>query len=241
VDLIVDRTGQTVQAVQTEGLLEVPGAGLLLDLDGTLVDSESVHQAAYREYFAGRGWLVKDAVLWEFSGRRAPEVFATLDGPWNGEDPVALTEGVFEALRGSTIRPQPVAGAARLITACAKAGLPVAVVTSARRDWVKKVLDQLGVDDGAMPMVTAEDCVSGKPDPEPFRRGAELLGLRPGDLVAAEDSPAGIASARGARIGQVIGIRTSNTADVLLAAGAHSTAPDLEALADLVDTLNRTR
>ncbi|MDQ1535831.1 MAG: hypothetical protein QOE58_224 [Actinomycetota bacterium] len=236
--LIVDRTSQTGPL---EGLLEAPGAGLLLDLDGTLVDSEAVHQAAYREYFAGRGWRVEDLVLWEFSGRRAPEVFATLDGPWNGEDPIALTEGVFAALRASTVQPEPVAGAARLIAACAQAGLPVAVVTSARRDWVKKVLDQLGAGDPAMPMVTAEDCEAGKPDPEPFRCGAELLGLRPGDLIAAEDSPAGIASARGAGIGHVIGIRTSNAGPDLLAAGAHTTAPDLEALADLVDTLNRTR
>jgi sugar-phosphatase len=84
-------------------------------------------------------------------------------------------------------------------------------------------------------MVTAEDCLRGKPDPEPFRRGADLLGLRPADLVAAEDAPAGIASARGAGIGQVIGMTTSQPADVLLAAGAHTTAPDLVALAGAVE------
>lgn len=222
-------------------LLGQPGAGLLLDLDGTLVDSEPVHVAAYREYFCGRGWRVQDEVIGEFTGRRAPEVFATLPGPWSGEDPFALTEGVLDALRCTTVRPVPVAGAARLIAACAQAALPVAVVTSARREWVKVVLELLGVADPVVLMVTAEDCSQGKPDPEPFLRGAGLLGLRPADLVAAEDSTAGIVSARGAGIGHVVGVTTSRPADVLLAAGANATAADLVGLGRVVDTLDRTR
>ncbi len=230
--LIVDRAAV---------LLAGPGGGLLLDLDGTLVDSESVHAAAYREYFASRGWHVGDQVIREFTGRRAPDVFATLQGPWTGEDPMALTEGVLEALRATTFPYEPVPGAARLIAACAQVGLPVAVVTSARPDWVKVVLDLLGAGNASIPMVTAQDCGPGKPDPAPFRRGADLLGLRPADLVAAEDSPAGIASARGAGIGHVIGMTTSGSPDLLLAAGAHTTAPDLVALAVVVDQLNRTR
>ncbi|HEX7536368.1 MAG TPA: HAD family phosphatase [Dermatophilaceae bacterium] len=214
-----------------------PGAGLLLDLDGTLVDSEPVHRGAYQEYFAGRGWHVGDEVIREFSGRRAAEVFATLGGPWSGEDPAALTEGVLESLRASTVQPAPVAGAARLVAACPRAGLPVAVVTSARRGWATAALELLGVGNGQILMVTSEDCALGKPDPEPFRRAAELLGRRPGDLVAAEDAPAGIASARGAGIGHVIGLTTSQPAHVLLAAGAHAAAPDLVALAGVVEEM----
>ena len=226
--------------------LSTQGAGLLLDLDGTLVDSEPVHRGAYRRYFAERGWHVEDQVIAQFSGRRAPEVFATLAGPWSGEDPVELTEGVLKALGASRLRPAPVAGAVPLIAACTRAGLPVAVVTSARRWWVTSVLGQLGLgddakmDDGIM-MITAEDCACGKPDPEPYRRGADLLGLRPADLVAAEDAPAGVASARGAGIGHVIGITTSHPAQVLLDAGAHSSAPDLMGLARVAGQLNRMR
>lgn len=214
-----------------------PGAGLLLDLDGTLVDSEPVHRGAFREYFASRGWHVEDQVIRQFSGRRAQEVFPNLEGPWGGEDPIALTEGVLEAVRRSTLRPTPVAGAAQLIAACSRAGMPVAVVTSATREWATAALDLLGASKAGILSVTAEDCALGKPDPEPYRRGADLLGLRPRDLVAAEDAPAGIASARGAGIGHVIGMTTSHPAYVLLAAGAHVTAPDLVALAGVVEAL----
>ena len=217
--------------------LRRPGAGLLLDLDGTLVDSEPVHQDAYRQYFSGRGWDVEDQVIRLFSGRRGAEVFASVDGPWNGEDPVALTEAVVEVLRGTPLRPAPVAGATQLISACGRAGLPVAVVTSAWRAWAIAALDLLGVGDQQVRMITGEDCASGKPDPEPFRRGAELLGLRPGDLMAAEDAPAGVASAAAAGLGYVIGITTTQPAQVLPAAGAHATAPNLVALAGVVGEL----
>jgi len=185
-------------AVRAAALLSGPGGGHLLDLDGTLVDSEPVHAAPYREYFSGRGWHVNSQVIAAFAGRRAPDVFATLPGPWSGEDPLALTEGVLDALARTTMRFAPVAGAAALIMACAQADIPVAVVTSARRSWVQTVLDLLGVGETPMLMVTAEDCSPGKPDPEAFIKGAELLGRRPLDLVAVEDSPAGICSARGA-------------------------------------------
>lgn len=158
------------------GRLAKQGAGLLLDLDGTLVDSESVHRDAYRRYFAERGWQVQDQVLVQFSGRRAPEVFATLAGPWSGEDPVELTEGVLDALAASRVAPAPVAGAVRLIEACTRTGLPVAVVTSARRWWARAALDQFAVGEDpmmveGMRMVTSEDCECGKPDPQPYRLG----------------------------------------------------------------------
>jgi mannitol-1-/sugar-/sorbitol-6-phosphatase len=214
-----------------------PGAGLLLDLDGTLVDSEPVHRAAYRAYFASRGWQVADDVVAQFAGRRAAEVFAGLAGPWGDEDPEALTSGVLDELGGPPAEPVPVPGAADLLAACTRSRLPVAVVTSARRSWAEQVMRGLGADPGTLALVTAEDCTHGKPDPEPFRHGVDRLGLDPRGLVAAEDTPAGIASALGAGVGRVVGMSTSQPADRLLAAGAHETAPDLAALARAVEAL----
>ncbi|MGW6129205.1 HAD family hydrolase [Cellulomonas sp. NPDC055163] len=206
-------------------------AGLLVDLDGTLVDSEPLHRQAYRDYFAARGWDVPDDVVHQFAGRRAVEVFPVLDGPWAGEDPEALTEGVLDVLALAAGRPEVVAGAAELLAACVRTEVPVCVVTSARLSWALPALDLLGVAPGALRLVSAEDCTHGKPAPEPFRRGAQALGLAPAALVALEDSPAGIASARDAGVGLVLGVRTSQPDDVLLAAGADATCGDLTALA----------
>ena len=219
-----------------------PGAGLLLDLDGTLVLSEETHRRAYRRYFASRGWTVDDDVLARFSGRRADEVFPTLDGPWRGEDPVALTTAVLGTLAelvAAGERPVEVPGASDALAAAARAGLPTAVVTSARREWTAGVLDALGAP--AVRLVTAEDCGHGKPDPEPYRRGAEALDLPPGGLVAFEDAPAGVASARAAGVGLVVGVTTSLSADALLAAGADACGPDLRVLAAALGELHPQR
>lgn len=214
-----------------------PGAGLLLDLDGTLVDTEPVHQEAFRVVFADRRWDVPDDVVRQFAGRRAHEVFPVLEGPWRGEDPHELSAAVVAATQRTTAVPVAVPGAADLLRACERVGLPVAVVTSANRGWVAEVVHLLGVDPAGVAMVTAEDCEHGKPDPEPYRRGAQRLGLDPAGLVAAEDTPAGIASARRAGIGWVVGVTTSQDAAVLLAAGAHETAADLRVVARAVAAL----
>ena len=117
-----------------------------------------------------------------------------------------------------------------------RAGLPTAVVTSARRTWTAGVLEALGAPDG-LRLVTAEDTVRGKPDPEPYRRGAEALGLPPAGLVAFEDAPAGVSSARAAGVGLVVGVTTSLGAQALLAAGADACVADLNVLAQTLDDL----
>lgn len=210
-----------------------PGAGLLLDLDGTLVDSEPVHRAAFADFFAARGWDVPDVVVRQFMGRPGVEVFAVLDGPWRGEDPGELTDAVIDQLRRGGRRPEPVPGARELLDACAAITLPVVVVTSARREWALGALDLVtgGTGRGVTALVTAEDCTNGKPAPEPYRRGAQLLGADPARLLAAEDAVAGIASARAAGIGLVVGMTTSVPAAEL---AADLVLTDLRPLADAV-------
>lgn len=219
-------------------------AGLLVDLDGTLVLTEETHQQAYHSYFASRGWSVPDDVVREFSGRRGHEVFAALDGPWRGEDPVALAGAVIEALGrlvAAGARPAPVPGAAETLATARRLGLPTAVVTSAGRPWTAVVLETLGPAAAAVPRVTAEDCTHGKPDPEPYRRGAALLRLPADRLVALEDTPAGVASARAAGVGRVLGVTTTRAAELLLAAGADACVPDLRPVADAVGRLSGPR
>ncbi|WP_127130609.1 HAD family phosphatase [Georgenia sp. SYP-B2076] len=217
-------------AARVGAVLRAPGAGLLLDLDGTLVDSEPTHRAAFRRYFGRRGWQVPDETIRLFAGRRGTEVFAELDGPWAGEDPAALTDAVLASLDVAAHPPTPVPGAAAAVAGWRAAGVPVAVVTSATRAWAGAALALLGVADLGVALVTAELTPVGKPDPGPYRRGAEVLGVAADRCVAAEDTPAGIASAVGAGVGLVLGVTTSHGADALRAAGAHEAVGDLTAL-----------
>ena len=204
-------------------------AALLLDLDGTLVDSEPIHRAAYETYFADRGWEVADLSL--FTGRRAEDVFASEPGPWSGEDPDAL-KAAISALVPPDAAPDPVRGARAVIEAAAARGVPVAIVTSAGPAWAEQCLDVvLGVRHHVGVVVTAHDVVGGKPDPAGFRHACDLLGVATGDCIAVEDSPAGVLAARGAGVEEVYGLSTTHTAAELMGAGAVAVHADLGLLA----------
>jgi sugar-phosphatase len=205
---------------------------LLLDLDGTLVDSEPIHQAAYRAFFAQRGWEAPDLAL--FTGRRAEDVFVVEPGPWTGLDPVALAEEVMEFVFAGE-DPEPVAGAVALIAAARRYDVPLAVVTSAGPDWVQRAvggtLDSLH---HLEVIVTRDDVAEGKPDPAGYLLACSQLGVDAAGAMAVEDSPAGVRAALDADVGHVVGVSTTHDADELTAAGAHVVLPDLTALVDLL-------
>ncbi|MCW2797351.1 HAD family phosphatase [Nocardioides sp.] len=207
-------------------------AALLLDLDGTLVDSEPIHRAAYRAFFAGRGWDTPDLAL--FTGRRAEDVFAVEPGPWRGHDPEALAAAIMELVHHG-VDPEPVDGAAELFRAADRCGVPVAVVTSAGPRWVARavggaldLLHQVEV------VVTAEDVVEGKPDPAGYRLACKRLGVAPEDSLAVEDSPAGVRAAVAAGVGFVVALSTTHAAAELTEAGASTVLPDLSGVVELL-------
>src|SRR5580704_13185632 len=84
-----------------------------------------------------------------------------------------------------------------------------AIVTSATRRLLLGRLKHAGL---PVPerIISADDVKRGKPDPEPYRRGAELLGLRPEECLVVEDAPSGVGAglAAGARVLGVVGTHT---------------------------------
>ena len=68
-------------------------------------------------------------------------------------------------------------------------------------------------------IITADDVTKGKPDPEPYRKGAELLGFASGACVVVEDAPSGVGAGRAAG-SPVLGVLGTHTEDVLRKAGA---------------------
>jgi mannitol-1-/sugar-/sorbitol-6-phosphatase len=206
-------------------------SALLLDLDGTLVNSEPLHQEGYRLFFAARGWEVPDLTI--FTGRRALDVLETEPGPWSGHDPRVVLDEILRHVPDED--PAPVAGARELILAARSTGTPSAIVTSAGPAWVSRSLSSLGLDPGHVDLVvTALDVANGKPDPEGFALACTRLGVDPAAAVAAEDSPAGIRAALAAGVGRVAGIATTHGSADLLAAGATEVHDDARPLVALV-------
>ena len=200
-------------------------AALLLDLDGTLVDSEPIHRAAYTAYFGHRGWELLDLSL--FTGRRAEDVFATEPGPWTGLDPDELAAEVTAFVPEGAF-PEPVPGARELVLAAELLGIPVGLVTSAGPAWVSLTLGRvLGVHDRFAVVVTADQVILGKPHPDGYRLAAGRLGVDASGCLVVEDSPAGVRAALDAGISQVYAVSTTHPAASLVSAGAVDVHPDL--------------
>ncbi|MFC9791336.1 HAD-IA family hydrolase [Streptomyces sp. NPDC127584] len=174
---------------------------LLLDMDGTLVNSDAVVERCWRRW-AERQGLDGDAVLKVVHGRQGYATMAVLlpDRPMaenHADNRVMLAEETAD-LDGVV----PVPGAPAFMAALAE--LPHALVTSA-----DEALAQARMGAAALPMpvtrVTAESVGASKPDPEGFLKGAAELGFEPADCIVFEDSEAGIQAGRAAGM-RIVGV-----------------------------------
>ncbi len=104
-----------------------------------------------------------------------------------------------------------------------------AVVTSATRALAEVRLDAGGLLKFARNMITSGDITHGKPDPEPYLKGAAILNLPPADCVVIEDAPSGVRSGKAAGA-RVIALRTTTDDDELRSAGADWIVGDCSAI-----------
>lgn len=177
-------------------------AAVLWDLDGTLVDTEpawvEAEIALVTKY--GGQWTAEDGE--QMIGSALPNAAAHLRsrGVEGSDDEIIgfLIERVLVTLAAG-VPWQP--GAHELLATLRDAGVPCALVTMSYRDMADQIV--AGAPEGVFSAVVAGDEVThGKPHPEPYLRGAELLGVDVRRCVAFEDSPTGMASAEasGARV-----------------------------------------
>jgi sugar-phosphatase len=174
---------------------------LLLDMDGTLVNSDAVVERVWRAWAAEHG-LDGDAVVKVVHGRQGYATMALL----LPERPVELNHAdnrrLLEQEVTDTEGVVPIAGAPAFLASLRE--LPHALVTSATETLARARMGAAGL---ALPevLVTAEWVSASKPDPEGFLKGAAELGFGPADCVVFEDSEAGIAAGRAAGM-RVVGV-----------------------------------
>ncbi|MQA84967.1 MAG: HAD-IA family hydrolase [Streptosporangiales bacterium] len=171
----------------------------LFDLDGTLVLTEARSRLLWAAVFELHGVEADDDLLDQFVGRRGREVLREMPHLFPGRDPDSVTEEVWEYEDKLDLPPvRPVPGAVELTGRIEAAGVPLALVTSARRPYAEDKLAAIDLADRFGVMVTGDDVMRGKPDPEGYLIGCARLGVGPAGAVAFEDSPAGVKAAKGA-------------------------------------------
>ncbi|MEU2513181.1 HAD-IA family hydrolase [Streptomyces syringium] len=174
---------------------------LLLDMDGTIVNSDAVVERCWRQWAAEQD-LDADAVMKVVHGRQGYATMAVLLPDRPMELNHADNRRMLAAETADVDGVVPVPGAPAFMAALAN--LPHALVTSADRALAAARMGAAGL---PMPdvRVTAESVGASKPDPEGFLKGAAALGFAPADCIVFEDSEAGITAGKAAGM-RVVGV-----------------------------------
>ncbi|MCS6970462.1 MAG: HAD family phosphatase [Planctomycetota bacterium] len=209
-------------------------AALLLDLDGTLLDSEPLHMEAHRRFLASVGIAIGDEELLANIGKGDRELYARLIARHGRDaDPrdwiAAKTRLLVELAQAQGV---PTRRGARELLARARArGIPCCLVTSAQAWVAAALLASAGLERLLPQRVCREDVWRSKPHPDAYLLACQRLGAPPARCLAIEDSVPGVLAAQRA------GCRTLAVASAQVAPEALRAAGALEVLADLCEAL----
>ncbi len=156
------------------------------DFNGTLSDDEPVLARVYCELMPG---LTEERYFAELAGHTDEHIF--------GGDESLIRARVARYLElvtdGSTVDDD-----ARAAVRWVAERRPVALVSAALRAEIEPVLSASGLRDLFDVVLSQDDVVRGKPDPQPYLLAAERLGIEPTELLVFEDTDVGVASAKAA-------------------------------------------
>jgi HAD superfamily hydrolase (TIGR01509 family) len=174
-------------------------AAVLWDMDGTLIDSEPYWMKSEGAFAKenNSSWSEQDGLslvgmsLYDSSKIIKEKVGSDLEPEQIIQK---LTDEVSAQLKEQILwRP----GARELLLLLRKKKIKTALVTMSMRRMAQEVVDVIGFDCFDI-VVAGDDVRQGKPHPEPYLKAAELLGVKPEDCVAFEDSLTGLRSAEAA-------------------------------------------
>jgi HAD superfamily hydrolase (TIGR01509 family) len=212
--------------------------GALFDWDGVVIDSSRQHEESWErlgceenrpmppDHFK-RGFGMKNELIipqvlgWKVSAAEIARMSLRKE------------ELYREVVRERGIAPLP--GVREFLARLQSAVIPCVIASSTHRANIELSLGTMGLREYFTSIVSAEDVSHGKPHPEPFLLAAERAGRPPGRCVVFEDALMGIEAglASGAK---VVAVTTTNSRDILAAAGPHRIVDRLDELevADLV-------
>lgn len=202
--------------------IELSCAGMLFDMDGVLLDSTHAVARVWHQWAIEHGFDPEEVVR---AAHGRPSI-STIRDYLPGSDYEAENREVERRELADLEGVIPWPGAIELLRS-----LPLerwAIVTSCTRP-----LAEVRLRAGGLPrpkiFITSNDIAHGKPAPDAYVKGAEMLGITPAEIIVVEDVPAGVRSGKAAGC-RVIALRTTMPEADLQAAGADWLVKDCSAI-----------
>ncbi len=210
----------------------------ILDIDGTLVDTNYHHAVAWFRAFREHGFVL---ALWRIHrhiGMGGDRLVPALIGePGDAERGEEIRELEHREYQGLIDEVEPMDGARRLLEELRECGHEIVLASSARADEVEHYLDLLDARELASAWTTSDDVSSTKPAPDLVHSALALVDAEPSDAVMVGDTPWDIEAAWKAQVA-TIAVRTGGFGhDELRDAGALAI---FESVAELADRIEET-
>jgi HAD superfamily hydrolase (TIGR01509 family) len=166
------------------------------DLDGLMFNTEDLYEHVGAEVLRRRGKEFTAELMHQMIGRPSPIAIQLMIDFHRLEDTIEQiadeSAEVFYGLLDEHLAPMP--GLQELLDALDEYKLPRGIVTSSGRRFAERVLGIAGIAERFDFLITAEDIVRGKPDPEPYLLAAERFAIEPARMLVLEDSANGAIS-----------------------------------------------
>ncbi|MHC4197735.1 MAG: HAD family hydrolase [Planctomycetota bacterium] len=173
---------------------------IMLDMDGVVIDGMPYHMQAWREAFATVGMEVTDVDIYLKEGMDQMETVLQLSrekGVSLSHDDMKRVVGIKNRILNSIFEIRLFPHCPEFLSRLKALGYKLALVTGTNQDVVEKILDEETALRGVFDVVvTAATASRRKPDPEPYLKAVELLGVDKKHCLVIENSPAGVASAK---------------------------------------------
>ena len=174
-------------------------AAVVLDLDGVLVESEQVWDAARRELVDERGGAWRDDATRAMMGMSSLEWSRYMHDELGVDlEPAAISAAVVAKLEQLYRRELPLLPGAREAVRALATRWPLGLASSSNREIIDLVLELAGLADAFTATVSSEEVPRGKPAPDVYLEAARRLEVAPGDCAAVEDSTNGLRAAAAA-------------------------------------------
>jgi HAD superfamily hydrolase (TIGR01509 family) len=174
-------------------------AAVVFDLDGVLVDSEQVWDAARRELVDERGGVWRDDATRAMMGMSSLEWSRYMHDELGVDlEPAAISAVVVEKLERLYRQELPLLPGAREAVRALATRWPLGLASSSNREIIDLVLELAGLADAFTATVSSEEVPRGKPAPDVYLEAARRLGVAPEECAAVEDSTNGLRAAAAA-------------------------------------------